>query len=99
MVEWRDGDGLGSEQAQLQSIKVFDRASELRSYFRTDQEIVVAIEYLVKKPAPGMRVILALLTTTGETAFPSTSHSVSPMIHTPGLNPSPMCHSCQYLKS
>ncbi|NEO38544.1 MAG: hypothetical protein F6J90_20300 [Moorea sp. SIOASIH] len=53
----------------MQSIKLFDRASELRSSFRTDQEIVVAIEYLVKKPVAGIRVILALLTTTGETTF------------------------------
>ena len=45
MIEWRKGDGPGSEEAQLQSIKLFNRAGELRSSFRTDEEIVVVVQY------------------------------------------------------
>ena len=57
MIEWADGEAPGSQEAQLRAIKLFDRAGALRSSFRTDEEIVVVVEYRVKQAVQGMRVI------------------------------------------
>ncbi|MBL4760071.1 MAG: ABC transporter ATP-binding protein [Mariprofundaceae bacterium] len=84
-INWGDnGEAPSCEQLCLRSIRVLSEGMVLSIYDAT-KPIDVEVQYSLKEPVRGMRVVLTLLTDQGEIAFASTNHSiVSDRAYLPG---------------
>lgn len=75
-VRWEENGAPSCEEISLRGIRVLGPGSNVYSIYNSTKPIDVEIQFLVKKPLRGMRVILSLLTSDSVVAFASTNHSI-----------------------
>ncbi|WP_353930080.1 ABC transporter ATP-binding protein [Okeanomitos corallinicola TIOX110] len=71
---WDIDDAPGSENFRLSKVAIFSNSGEIRSSFSAQEEIIIHIHYQLFKNIEGMRLVLQVLTQTGEIAFTTTDH-------------------------
>jgi lipopolysaccharide transport system ATP-binding protein len=74
-VAWDKDDAPCCEEICLRSISLLGPDKEVHSIYDATKYADVEIGFEVKKPVSGMRIVLALLTNDGITAFASTNHA------------------------
>jgi lipopolysaccharide transport system ATP-binding protein len=72
---WSPEDGPGTADVRLSRVALAGRKSR-GSTFRPDEDIDVAIAYRQSRRIGAMRLLLAIMTTDGETAFVTTDQSI-----------------------
>lgn len=74
-VVWGRDDAPCCEEMCLRSISLLGPDKDIHSIYDATKYVDVEIEFEVKKPVSGMRIVLTLLTNDGIPAFASTNHA------------------------
>lgn len=75
-IDYRN-ENIGDEQVNLLEVSVFDKLNKIKTVFSPDEEIFMKIKFNVKSQISGMRFNLAVKTTSGITAFATSSHNIT----------------------
>jgi lipopolysaccharide transport system ATP-binding protein len=75
MIKWNEDDAPCCDEICLQNISLLDPENQIHSIYDAAKHIDVEIQFKVKKPIRGMRIVLSLITNDGITAFASTNHA------------------------
>jgi lipopolysaccharide transport system ATP-binding protein len=74
-VRWSLEEAPGTETLRLRKIQLLSAANNIKSVFSAQEPIDVCIYYDLLQQVQDMRVVLQLVSSTGEIAFTSTDHS------------------------
>lgn len=83
-VTWSGASAPECPELALRRVRLLDQLGTPRTTFRTDDEILVEMDYDVKQPVRGMRLSFFVVTDMGEVAFCSCSHNLTQSLQNPG---------------